>query len=208
MKKTKAVGAAIIGTLIATSTATAADIGRSSPYPYVAPPYPGYSWVGPYLGLTLGYQWGSVTNISAHPSGLEGGFEGGYNWQTGQFVYGVEGDLQLSDANDMFANYKFSNPWFGTVRGRGGVAFNNILVFGTLGLAFGEGQVSQINVGTESSAHFGWTGGLGMEVGLTPNWSAKAEYLYVDLSDQHYFLTGMSNGFESNIFRLGVNYRF
>jgi outer membrane immunogenic protein len=205
--RARAVGAAIIGTLITSGAALAADIGRS-PYPYVAPPYPGYSWIGPYLGLTLGYQWASVTNSSARPSGLEGGFEGGYNWQTGQFVYGVEGDLQLSDANDTFANYKFSNPWFGTVRGRGGVAFNNILVFGTLGVAFGEGEISQLGQGTESSAHFGWTGGLGMEVGLTPNWSAKAEYLYVDLADQHYFLTNTANGFQSNIFRLGVNYRF
>jgi outer membrane immunogenic protein len=201
------IGAALIGTIIATHAATAADIGRN-PYPYTAPTYPGYSWVGPYLGVTLGYQWGSVSSSSAHPSGTTGGILGGYNWQTGQFVYGIEGDLQLSDANDTFASYKFSNPWFGTVRGRGGVAFNNILLYGTLGIAFGEGQVGQVGFGTESSASFGWTGGLGLEVGLTPNWSARAEYLYVDLSDQHYFLTGVSNGFESNIFRLGVNYRF
>jgi len=205
MKATTAAAAMMI--VAATGAATAADIGRS-PYPYTAPAYPGYSWVGPYLGLTLGYQWSFVTNSGARPAGLEGGFQGGYNWQTGQFVYGVESDLQLSGASDTFANYKFSNPWFGTVRGRGGVAFNNILIYGTVGLAFGEGQVQVTNVGTESSAHVGWAGGLGMEVGLTPNWSARAEYLYVDLSDQHYFLTGTNNGFQSNIFRLGVNYRF
>jgi outer membrane immunogenic protein len=204
--KATAVGAAVIAAVITSSVATAADISRN-PYPYAAPAYAGYSWVGPYLGLTLGTQWGLVTNSSAKPFGVEGGIGGGYNWQTGQFVYGIEGDLQLSSAHDTFAGYQFQNPWFGTVRGRGGVAFNNILVFGTLGLAFGEGQV-QFGGLTESSTHVGWTGGLGMEVGLGPNWSAKAEYLYVDLSDQHYFLTGVSNGFQSNILRLGVNYRF
>jgi outer membrane immunogenic protein len=198
---------AVVGTTIATHATLAADLGRN-PYPYSAPVYPGYSWVGPYLGLTLGYQWGSVSNSSAHPGGVVGGIQGGYNWQTSQFVYGVEGDLQLSDANDTFAGYKFSNPWFGTVRGRGGIPFNNILLYGTVGLAFGEGQISAANLGTENSAHFGWTAGLGLEVGLTPNWSAKAEYLYVDLSNQHYFLTGVNNDFQSNIFRLGVNYRF
>jgi outer membrane immunogenic protein len=205
--KAKTAAAAAIMVMVASNAAMAADIG-GSPYPYTAPVYPGYSWVGPYLGVTLGYQWSFVTNSNARPAGPEGGFQGGYNWQTGQFVYGVEGDMQLSGANDTFANYKFSNPWFGTIRGRGGVAFNNILLYGTVGLAFGEGQVQVIGLGTESSAHVGWTAGLGMEVGLTPNWSARAEYLYVDLSDQHYFLTGTSNGFQSNVFRLGVNYRF
>jgi len=61
---------------------------------------------------------------------------------------------------------------------------------------------------TESQTHFGWTLGGGVEVGLTPNWSAKAEYLYVRLEDRGYVLTGVNNGFQSNVFRLGVNYRF
>jgi outer membrane immunogenic protein len=203
----KAIGAvAIVGMLTTASIAEAADLAR--PYPYVAPTF-AYSWVGPYLGLTLGGQWGSVTNSSATPVGIEGGGTFGYSWQTDQFVYGVEGDLQASSASSKFAGYQFQNPWFGTVRGRGGVAFNNILVFGTAGVAFGEGQIqNQYNGLTESTAHVGWTAGLGLEVGLAPHWTAKAEYLYVDLSDQHYFLTGTSNGFQSNIFRLGVNYRF
>jgi len=200
-------GAAVIASVLATHVAVAADIVRN-PYPYTAPTYPGYSWVGPYFGLTLGYQWSSVSNSSARPSGAEAGMLGGYNWQTGQFVYGIEGDLQLSAANDTFASYKFSNPWFGTVRGRGGIAFNNILLFGSLGIAFGETQIGLNNSGIETSANFGWTGGLGMEVGLTPNWSAKAEYLFIDLSNQHYFLTQTTNSFQSSVFRLGVNYRF
>ena len=53
-------------------------------------------------------------------------------------VFGLEGDIQITGADDTFAPYKFSNPWFGTVRGRVGYAFNNVLFYGTGGLAFGE----------------------------------------------------------------------
>jgi len=201
--KLTTVGLAVIAAVVATHAASAADV---SPYPYPGPVYPSYSWLGPYLGLTLGGQWGSVTNDPAKPVGVEGGIDGGYNWQSGQFVYGIAGDLQASSANDRFAGYQFSNPWFGTLRARGGVAFNNILVYGTLGPAIGEGRVKFGGL-SESTTHLGWTAGLGLEVGLTPNWSAKVEYLYVDLANQNYLLTG-STGFQSNVLRLGVSYRF
>ena len=54
----------------------------------------------------------------------------------------------------------------------------------------------------------GWTGGLGAEVGLTPNWSVKGEYLYVDLADGSFAITGMDNGYRANMFRFGFNYHF
>jgi outer membrane immunogenic protein len=204
--KATAVGAAVIAAVITTSVATAADISRN-PYPYAAPAYAGYSWVGPYLGLTLGTQWGLVTHSSAKPFGVEGGIEGGYNWQTGQFVYGIEGDLQLSSAHDTFAGYQFQNPWFGTVRGRGGIALNNILFYGTLGLAYGRGQVTLGNL-TENNLHTGLAAGAGLEVGLTQNWSAKAEYLYIDFGSETYGVIGTGNALTNSVARLGVNYHF
>ena len=54
----------------------------------------------------------------------------------------------------------------------------------------------------------GWAGGLGTEVGLTPNWSAKVEYLYMDLADRGFSITGMDNGYRSNMLRFGINYHF
>jgi outer membrane immunogenic protein len=122
-------------------------------------------------------------------------------------VLGLEADLQGSGANDTFAAFKFSNPWFGTVRGRAGYAMNNVLFYGTGGFAYGGGRV-EIGPFTESQTHIGWTVGAGLEVGLTPNWSAKAEYLYIRLQNEPYSLTGINHGFQSNVFRLGVNYRF
>ena len=82
-----------------------------------------------------------------------------------------------------------------------------LLIYGTGGFAYGGGTVS-FGAISNSQTHTGWTVGAGVEVGLTPNWSAKAEYLYVRLDDQGYVLTGVNNGFQSNVFRLGVNYRF
>jgi outer membrane immunogenic protein len=201
---TAAVAAVAMTLAITLGTAPAADLPRV-PYGGAAP-YPTYNWVGPYIGVNVGYQFGSATHSSASPSGLMGGVQAGHNWQIGEFVFGAETDLQLSDANDMFAAWKFSNPWFGTLRGRAGYAMNNVMLYATFGLAYGGGSIETAGL-KESNTHVGWAAGAGMEVGLTPNWSAKAEYLFVDLSDQRYVLFA-NTGFESSILRLGVNYRF
>ena len=191
---------------LATMPAAAADLYGRGPA-FAAAPFNGYNWNGAYVGVNLGYQWGRTTNWPTSPSGLMGGAQLGYNWQSGSFVLGLETDLQASAADDTFAAYKFSNPYFGTVRGRAGYAMNNVLFYVTGGLAYGGGRVEFAGL-SESQSHFGWTFGGGGEVGLTPNWSAKAEYLYVRLEDRSYVLTGVNNGFSSNVFRLGVNYRF
>src|SRR3954463_13692848 len=101
--------------------AHAADFNYNSRPPYtVNQPLNAYSWAGPYLGGNIGYAWGSIDNHGAKPSGFVGGVQGGYNWQSGVVVFGLEADIHASGANDTFAGWKFSNPWFGTVRGRVG----------------------------------------------------------------------------------------
>jgi len=187
-------------------TAVAADLPRG-PAPYYPPAVTVYNWSGFYAGLNLGYQWGHATNTNIDPAGIAGGGQLGYNWQMGQFVFGAETDIQISGADDTFAPYKFSNPWFGTLRGRAGYAINNMLLFGTFGLAYGdlEGQFGGLS---ESKTLFGWAGGVGMEVGITPNWSAKVEYLYMDLGSRAFTITGVNNGLQSSYLRFGVNYHF
>src|SRR5436853_7556064 len=91
--------------------ARAADFPRNTS-PYVAAPY-AYGWGGFYVGLNLGYQWGSITNSNFEHSGFAGGVQAGYNWQAGSFVFGAETDLQLSGADDTIGPAKVSNPWFG-----------------------------------------------------------------------------------------------
>ena len=203
--KTVLRAAAMIGAFL-TTPAAAADLYGKAPA-FAAAPFSGYNWNGAYVGVNLGYQWGKVTNWPTTPNGVMGGVQVGYNWQVGQFVFGAEADLQGSGAEDTFAAWKFSNPWFGTLRGRAGYAFSNVLVYGTAGLAFGELRAQTFGW-TESHTSAGWTIGAGAEVGFAPNWTAKLEYLYIDLSTSQFAITGVSNGYSASVVRAGVNYHF
>ena len=211
----------ILTTMLAVASANAADARipygvpppQYGPAPY-APPPPLLPclWLGAYVGANAGFQWTSnVGGLS--PSGFTGGIQGGYNWQNGPFVYGVEADFNLSNAGGTFANYQFSNPWFGTVRGRAGYVFNNVVfLYGTAGLAVG---MSTVTLGglSDTSGHGGWTIGAGAEFALAPfgfgpNWSAKVEYLYLGLSQSAVLPASVSSSFPSNVMRVGVNYHF
>src|SRR5215831_10210080 len=115
--------------VVSAAALTAAGLSAASVHagdlPYPPPPaYPppvaytvnqplnAFSWAGPYIGGNLGYEWGKVSNNPTRPSGFEGGVQGGFNWQAGCWVFGIEGDLQVTGADDTFAPWKFSNPWF------------------------------------------------------------------------------------------------
>jgi outer membrane immunogenic protein len=204
----KSAFAAVALLAIGLGTAHAADLPYGSRAPYtVNQPLNAFSWAGPYLGGNLGYNWGTVDHNPTKPSGLLGGVQGGYNWQNGPLVFGAEADLQLNGADDTFAPWKFSNPWFGTIRGRVGYAFNNILIYGTGGLAFGSLRVDTLGL-SESHTSAGWTAGVGAEFGLAQNWTAKIEYLYVDLVDSQFNITGVQNGYQFGLVRIGANYHF
>jgi outer membrane immunogenic protein len=181
------------------------------PVPYAPPPLLPCLWLGPYVGTNVGFQWTSnVGGLSS--SGFTGGIQGGYNWQSGPWVYGVESDFNLSSASGTFADYQFSNPWFGTLRGRAGYVINNVFVYGTAGLALGVSTVARGGL-SDSSGHLGWTIGAGVEfglapLGLSPNWSAKVEYLYLGLSQDPVLSASVPSNFQSNVLRFGVNYHF
>jgi outer membrane immunogenic protein len=213
--------------MLAVASANAADARipygvpppQYGPAPYAPPPPPVLPppllpclWLGPYVGANAGFQWTSnVGGLST--GGFTGGIQGGYNWQNGAFVYGVEADFNLSNAGGKFADYQFSNPWFGTLRGRAGYVFNNVVfLYGTAGLAVG---ISTVTLGglSDTSVHAGWAIGAGAEFGLAPfgfgpNWSAKVEYLYLGLSQSSVLPAPVSSSFPSNVMRVGVNYHF
>jgi outer membrane immunogenic protein len=102
---------------------------------------------------------------------------------------------------------QFENPWWGSTRGRLGYTWNAFMFYGTLGLAYGDVKAKTAGL-SETRTQIGWTAGLGVEVGLNKAWSAKAEYLYMDLGDRNYGITGTNSGLWSNVLRLGVNYHF
>ena len=112
-------------------------------------------------------------------------------------MFGVEADIQASGADDTFAPYKFSNPWFGTLRGRAGFAINNVMLYGTAGLAYGELKGEFFGLGEDKL----WLAGplaRASKYGFTQNWSAKLEYLYMDLGSRTYSITGADNGLHSS----------
>ena len=152
-----------------------------------------YNWSGPYAGLNVGYEWGKVTNSSINPSGLAGGVQLGYNWQSGQFVFGGETDIQIfRRRRHLRALQVLQSVVRHPARPRRHRAEQHpVLRHGRPRLWRPQGRAVGLN---ETKTHVGWAGGLGMEVGFTPNWSAKVEYLYMDLGNRAYSITGVNNG--------------
>jgi outer membrane immunogenic protein len=207
-----------------TTIAAAADLGRPAPYyPAPAPVYAAiYNWTGFYIGVNGGGGFGSSNWDSTGSRNVSGGLIGGtvgYNYQFGQVVAGVEGDVDWSDINGSTNNScpfgcKTSNSWLATVRGRLGYAADRFMPYITGGAAFGNIRASATGFPDTSSDQSGWTIGAGLEAALAPNWSAKVEYLFVDLGS---FNCGLNCGavsasdnvsFHANLLRAGVNYKF
>ncbi|MCB4769385.1 porin family protein [Ancylobacter sp. Lp-2] len=214
MKKILTSGVALAALLVA-APAFAADMAQ--PYPTKAPvvaPVPVFSWTGFYLGGNTGYAWGSsngdIDNLGIDPSGWFGGGQIGFNYQLGNnVVIGIETDLQGGSIKDTAYGYESKLDYFGTVRARVGYAFDTVLPYVTGGFAYGKTKVTdQLLNWSESSTQTGWTIGAGVEYAFLPNWTVKAEYLYVDLGDDYYDNLGATAGTNLNIARVGLNYKF
>jgi outer membrane immunogenic protein len=187
------------------------------PAVYAQIPY----WAGFYLGINGGGGWGRSQWDGVDRFDVSGGLLGatiGYNWQFGQAVIGVEGDIGwsgISGTTNTLCPFgcETRNHWLATARGRAGYAFGQILPYLTAGLAIGDINATTPGFPGGSITTAGWTVGAGLEVGIVPNVSVKAEYLYVDLSDFNCgFNCGLAaNGnvsFYANVFRGGLNVRF
>lgn len=246
----------LIGTSV--SSANAADLLLKAP-----PPPPVFSWTGFYLGANGGGGFGQREQFNSfetylgapfvdgtwpgggnfgtlRPSGGFGGGQLGYNWQTGPFVLGIEGDLQgasirgsqsatlpyISGANTVTEWLNTNLEIFGTVRGRIGYAWDNLMLFATGGFAYGETHAGYMFAdsmgfagGSDNySTRIGYAVGGGFEYAFLPKLSLKVEYQYIDLGSTTVglaeTLAGAATGygdfasasFRYNIVRLGLNY--
>ncbi|MGI8526760.1 MAG: outer membrane beta-barrel protein [Pseudolabrys sp.] len=216
----------IVGPFMTEGQVFAADLPRpaykAAPPLYAAP----FSWSGFYIGLNGGYGWGksSWSNVLGttgdfNVKGFVGGGTLGYNLQTGVYVFGLEGDIDYSaikgtaDASCGAGSCDTRNTWLGTARGRVGYAWDRWLPFITGGAAFGGIRMTPLAGGTsESQTRVGWTLGGGVEYAFMNSWSAKLEYLYVDLGKTSCGATtcGLDTDveFRTSIIRAGLNYRF
>ena len=265
MKRILLIGTSIVALAV---PAMAADLPVKAP-PMMAPA-PVLTWTGFYVGLNGGYSWGNsrrevnfvtatggiVTGggtITGSGQDLDGGLFGGqigYNWQTANWVLGIETDIQWANQR---GSAVFNCPscvtlpsgvvgtgaivdqeleWFGTFRGRGGFLVTpTALLYATGGLAYGSLETSLTLAGftpggvgitatrSGSSTRVGWTVGGGVEWKFRPGWSAKIEYLYMDIesTSNNVFLTSpagtgiganLTSRVTDNIIRGGFNYHF
>ena len=211
MKKILLAGSALIAALSFASAAQAADIA----------PAPAYDWTGFYLGANAGGAWSNTdvnqdvyingtrvpgaaglgNSLNGNDTAFTAGGILGYNYQMDKIVLGAEADfnyLGFSESNKnnidpvSYAKTDFQADWYGTVRGRLGFAIDNVLIYGTGGLAYGNVSTDGKLVlgpyewqGSNDNTKWGWTVGGGAEYGID-NWSLGLEYLYVDLGSDSY----------------------
>jgi outer membrane immunogenic protein len=235
--------------MVLAGSAYAADLpSRRAPPPAYLPPVPIFTWTGFYVGVNAGGAFRSNNNgynnavffggaapvlgfNDTNNARFIGGGQAGFNFQTGPVVLGVEGDAQAlvgRNHNLPGSNWNNSTAFLGTLRGRGGLAFDRFLVYGTGGLAVGGGGWPTTAVATVAgvpgffnsvngtSTRVGYAVGAGVEYAFLPNWSAKVEYLFTDLgrNNRTYILPGTGAGFalsgreQNHIVRAGLNYRF
>jgi len=212
---------ASVGVLaLGVTAASAADIVRPRPLPAKAPIYvePPFSWTGFYVGINGGYGWGRSNFADPFPTGnfhTSGGLVGGtlgYNLQMNSIVFGLEGDMDWSrmhgNAACAGAICDTRNRWLSTARVRVGYAMGRFMPYVTGGAAFGDIRTSISGVGTTSESKTGWTAGGGIEYAFAGPWSAKLEYLHVDLGRGAPVVPGANAKFSTDIVRAGLNYRF
>ncbi len=255
-----------IGAVYAPATAS------TTPMLFKAPVMAAWTWTGPYLGGTIGYSAGKsktdtifsdpvsgmalfATRASRQLDGALGGAQAGYNWLAGNWLAGIEGDLNYSgqraklnavcpgevcnptlvgviDDPSVVANSEHGQKleWFATLRGRLGVILTpDAIAYATGGVAVGEvmtaGTVFGFDadgnpVNTIVSSHntkAGYALGGGIEGRLAGNWTAKIEYLYLDLgtvttipapAPNSTTATAFNSRITDNLLRVGVNYKF
>jgi outer membrane immunogenic protein len=215
--------------------AGAADLPNRYRGPDLFSPAPVATWSGFYVGAQVGYGWGSdqtQVDVAGFPfsfvgpghdvSGPAGGVHAGYNFQTGQIVFGLEGDLELAKVDGTVAltgsgafggfglTSRTSIDWQGSLRGRLGFAmFDRLMLYGTTGLAFASvenaysatlppgnvfGAPAGIATASFDEMRWGWTVGAGIEYALMSNWTARFEYRYANFSEYQNSATLLAPG--------------
>jgi outer membrane immunogenic protein len=213
MNRTRAGLLAAVSSLALVSPVVAADMPLKARPPVVVAP----SWAGAYIGASVGAVWHELgyeeqtpafspgTTDSGRKAGIIGGGHIGYNWQSNNFVFGVEADISGSSAKVTLQPFG-PGPvnetdtsrlhWLATFRARAGVTVGggNTLLFATGGLALGGVEnlrtfppaavIAPAEVGEGKATRVGWVAGGGIEHMLSRNWIVRAEALYVDLGDK------------------------
>jgi outer membrane immunogenic protein len=224
---------ALLGSAISLAMLAGASAADLPVYTKAPPPPPAWNWTGTYVGIEGGGGWGrtnqsDLNGVTTNPYNQNGGIFGGTSGlqiQYGSWVLGAESDISWANINGSVATAGcnggtcFTNlQWLGTSRSRIGYAWDRWMIFAAGGLAYGNIKAGQGSCPTipgnfgfcGTNTELGWTAGGGIEAFIAPGWSAKLEYLYVDLGN-HYSYTPVVPIFATervSVLRAGLNYHF
>ena len=188
--------------VLGSGLAYAADLPVKAP-PMVAPPP--FSWTGFYMGVNLGGKnskfnetlstpTASLSFTSSGTSGIVGGGQFGYMWQSSQWVFGVEGDFDGTSLGRSVTavttvgpfipgdTLSVRNNWEASARGRLGWAADRTLFYVTGGGSWANLNASFFPVGLIGTSAdrtlFGWTVGGGIDYAFASGWSLGGEYRF------------------------------
>jgi|SRR6185436_3469204 len=230
---------AVAALAIGTVTASAADMAAR---PYVKAPAPiaaVYNWTGFYVGGHVGWgeakqDWFLIQNavgFGFSKDGVIAGGYAGYNWQLGSnFVLGAEFEGSWSDLQQgnvpctigQAAICRNDVNWLGSVRGRAGVAFNQVLFYAAGGWAFADAshdrQFLPLGGGPFTSGvsdtRDGWVAAVGVEWAFAGNWIGRVQYDHYDFGTKTYLIPALSNFSDTRVsltvdtVRVGLGYKF
>ncbi|MCS3929755.1 outer membrane immunogenic protein [Bradyrhizobium elkanii] len=211
MNKNLLLAAVSLVALSATAPALAADLAAR---PYTKAPAmiaTVYDWSGFYIGINGGggsshatWDFVGVGREGSHDAtgGTVGG-QIGYRWQSGQWVFGVEGqgnwaDFSGDNTSALFASRNRTKiDAFGLITGQVGYAWNNVLVYvkGGAAVVSNKYEISSTAgalLSSSSDSRWGGTVGAGLEYGFAPNWSVGVEYNHIFLSDKDVTFAGFA----------------
>ena len=207
-----------------------------------------YNWSGYYAGDNLGAGVGrtdftaTMPGLTTSPSdeirGFVGGAQGGFNWQNGPLVAGIEADVQYSHQRNGVNAFELqvtnSLDFYSTLRGRVGYAMDEWLFYVTAGGGYASTQTDVITAGactfpmplacgptvpasgTFSASNFTplWVVGVGVETQIWDRWTGRIEYLYLQSGSisNTFAVSGgtlaVSQTMHDNVIRTGLNYHF
>jgi len=211
MKKSLLLVTASLIALGAAAPAVAADLAAR---PYTkAPPMVAtiYDWSGFYIGINGGggsahTTWdfiGTGTEGSHNATGGTIGGQIGYRWQSGQWVFGLEGQGNWADFSGDNISVLFPDrnrtrvDAFGLITGQVGYAWNNVLAYVKGGAAVVGDKYDVYSTATgallasTSQTRWGATVGAGLEFAFAPNWSVGVEYNHIFLGDKDVTFAGL-----------------
>jgi outer membrane immunogenic protein len=203
MKQLLALALCLFAALAGTSTVRAQDLYA-------------HDWTGLYAGIYAGpgvvATSGDAGIELSNVTGMLGGIAAGYQLQVGNFVFGIDGDIGLTNVTGLFSGDDATAGTvhldaLGSLRARAGFSFAQVQLYGTAGLGAGH-LTDDAAADTQSGWQLGWTAGAGIAYAITDGISVDAHYLHTALGPGALATGGPEYSATADTIAAGINFRF